>query len=74
MRPVAVVALLLIVLGALGLIFQGVSYTTREKHDLGPVDVTTSERHTVPIGPIVAGVALVGGIVLLAGSRRGSGG
>jgi uncharacterized membrane protein YidH (DUF202 family) len=63
----------LIVIGLIGLIWGGVSYTRREKViDLGPLQATAERRETIPVGPVVGGIALVGGIVLLvAGRKRG---
>jgi hypothetical protein len=40
---------------------------------LGPLEVNQEKEHRVPVGPIVGGVCLAGGIVLLvAGGRRTS--
>ena len=68
-----VIGVLLIVVGLIGLIWGGVSYTRREKViDLGPLQATAERRETIPVGPVVGGIALVGGIVLLvAGRKRG---
>jgi hypothetical protein len=39
--------------------------------DLGPIEASADKKESVPIPPILAGLALVGGVVLLvAGSRR----
>jgi hypothetical protein len=44
--------------------------TTREKVvDIGPIHATRDETHHVPLPPIAGAVALVGGVVLLAGKR-----
>jgi len=66
------IAIALIVIGIIALAYQGITFTTREKDvDLGPVQISHSERHTVPLGPIAGAVALAGGIaLLLAGNRR----
>ncbi len=56
----------LIVLGAIGLAWGGFTYTTQKKVvDLGPVQATRSEHHSVPIPPIAGAVLLLGGIVLV---------
>ena len=39
--------------------------------DLGPLKVEKKEEKTIPLPPIVGGVALVAGIVLLIASSRG---
>jgi len=63
--------IILIVLGALALAYQGIRYTTREKVvDLGPLEITASERRSIPLPPIVGGVALVAGLALVLGDRK----
>lgn len=61
----------LIVLGILALAYQGFTYTTAKKAvDLGPLQVTKEEHHTVPLPPILGGLAMVGGILLLVTNRE----
>jgi uncharacterized membrane protein HdeD (DUF308 family) len=63
--------IVLIVLGVLALAYQGVRYTTREKLiDIGPLKVTASERKTIPLPPVVGGIALVAGIALVLADRK----
>lgn len=61
-----IAAILLIVLGALGLIYGGFSYT-KERHEanLGPVHFSVDEKERVNI-PLWVGVAalVVGGVLL----------
>jgi hypothetical protein len=65
------VGIVLIVLGAVALVLQGISYTTDETVlDVGPVQVTAEKEKTIPLPPVLGGVALVGGIVLVAAGRR----
>jgi hypothetical protein len=60
-----------IVLGVLALAYQGIRYTTKEKLiDIGPLKVTATEKKTIPLPPIVGGVALVAGITLILVERR----
>jgi hypothetical protein len=62
---------ILIVVGLIGLIWGGISYTREEKIlDLGPIEATAQRNKTIPIGPVVGGIALVGGIVLLVSGRK----
>lgn len=67
-----VIAVLLIVLGLVALAYGGITMTTRDKIvDLGPVEVTQEEQHRLPLPPIVGGVAVAAGIILLvAGARK----
>ena len=72
MRTNTLVGIILIVVGVLALAYQGFSYTTRQKAvDLGPIQITTESKKTIPLPPIVGGIAVAGGIVLLVmGTRK----
>ena len=67
-----IVAIVLIVLGAISLAYGGISYTTREKVlDIGPIEATAERHRTVPLPPVIGGVAVLAGIALLfAGSKK----
>lgn len=71
MKAATIVGIALIILGVVAFAYQGITYTTREKViDLGPVQATVEKKETIPLTPLLGGLALVGGIVLLvAGSR-----
>jgi UDP-N-acetylmuramyl pentapeptide phosphotransferase/UDP-N-acetylglucosamine-1-phosphate transferase len=72
MSAVRIAGLVLIVIGLIGLIWGGISWTDeRTVVDLGPIEARTQERETIPISPIVGGVALVAGIVLMVVPSRG---
>lgn len=71
MKTQSILGIILIVLGVIAFAYQGFTYTTTEKAvDLGPIQINTEREHTIPLPPIVAGIALVGGIVLLVVSGR----
>jgi hypothetical protein len=67
-----VVAIVLIAIGVVSLAYQGITYTTREKVlDIGPIKATAEKEKTIPLPPILGGLALAGGVVLLVvGARR----
>jgi len=70
MRSTALIGIALIILGIVSFAYQGITYTTREKAvDLGPLQISTERTHTLPLPPILGGIALVGGIVLLTRGR-----
>ncbi|HKC06039.1 MAG TPA: DUF3185 domain-containing protein [Methylomirabilota bacterium] len=73
MKPIMLLGVVLIVLGALALAYQGVTYTTREKViDLGPLKASVDKKNTIPLPPVVGGLAVAVGIVLVVvGNRRG---
>jgi len=71
MKIITIIAIILIATGIVAFGYQGISYTTREKVvDLGPLEMTAEKTRTLPLPPIVGGIALVGGIVLLLVGRR----
>jgi uncharacterized membrane protein len=74
MKPIMWVGILLVVLGALAVAYQGFNYTHQEKIlDVGPIHATAEEHDRVSIPPVLGGLALVGGIVLLAvGAKKNS--
>lgn len=72
MKRMTLIGIVLLVLGALSLAYQGITYTRQEKIiDIGPIQATAETKERIPIPPIVGGLALIGGIVLLVmGSRQ----
>jgi len=72
MKTATILGIALIMLGLVAFAYQGITYTTREKViDLGPLQATVDKEQTIPLPPLVGGLALVGGIALLiVGARR----
>jgi hypothetical protein len=65
-----VIAIVLVVIGLVGLIYGGVTWTQRDKVlDIGAVKVTREEHKSVPVPPLVGGICLVAGVVLLMKGR-----
>ncbi len=65
------VGVLLVVLGGLALAYQGFTYSHQERVlDLGPIHATAEKQEHVSIPPILGGIALLGGIVLLVAGRK----
>ena len=72
MNLATLVGFLLIILGAIALAFEGISYTKRrETVRVGPIGATIEEKETIPMSPVLGGVALVAGIGLVIAGRRG---
>jgi hypothetical protein len=68
MRPLSLVGILLLVLGAF-IVFRGVTYKSKDEVlEVGGVKASVEEKRAVPTW--VGGVAIVAGIVLLAGGMR----
>ncbi len=74
MKPIIWIGILLVVLGGLALAYQGFNYTHQERIlDVGPIHATAEEHERVSIPPVLGGLALVGGIVLLVvGGKKNS--
>lgn len=68
-NPLRIIGILLIVLGLVALAYQGITYTKSEKVlEVGPITATKETKKTIPLPPVLGGVALLGGIVLLVAS------
>ncbi len=71
MRTTIILAVILIGIGIVAFGYQGITYTTREKVvDLGPIEMTAEKTKTIPLPPIVGGIALAGGLSLLVLGRK----
>ena len=71
MKLMSTAGLVLIALGVAALVYQGISYTTRETIiDIGPVHATADKQKTLPLPPIVGGVAVAAGVLLLISGAR----
>ena len=65
-NPITLIGIALIVLGVVAFAYQGITYTSREKVvDIGPFHATAETQKTIPLSPLLGGLALVGGIVLV---------
>jgi len=66
------IGVVLAFLGAAALIWQTVSYTQRETLvDVGSVNITAETQKSLPLPPILGGIALAGGVTLIVvGARK----
>jgi len=72
MDGMRIIAIVLIIAGALGLAYGSFSYTKKEHQaNIGPVELNVKEKETINV-PQWAGVGaiLVGGVLLFVGPRR----
>jgi hypothetical protein len=74
MKPMVWAGIVLIVLGALALAYQGINYTRKKDViDMGSIHVTTETQERIQVPPILGGLTLAGGIaLLLIGARKKS--
>ena len=71
MKTARIVAVLLVIAGVVALVYQGITYTTREKIlKIGPLEATAERERTIPLPPIIGGLMIAGGIVIWVVSMR----
>ncbi len=71
MRAASIAGILLVILGVIALAYQGITYTTSKKIlDIGPIQATKEEHKTIPLPPILGGIALIGGVALLLAGNK----
>jgi hypothetical protein len=71
MKLTAIVGFVLLVIGAIALLNGGINYTRREKViDIGPIEATAEKHERIPLSPVLGGIALAGGVALLAVGAR----
>jgi len=73
-KPITLVGIALILLGIVAFAYQGINYTSREKViDIGPLQASVDTKKTIPLPPILGGLVLAGGIVLVVvGAKKSS--
>lgn len=66
--------MILVVVGIVMLAYGGYAFFTTQENvaKLGPIEINKQEKHPVPIGPIVGGVCIVGGVLMLVSGRGSS--
>jgi uncharacterized membrane protein len=73
-KSITLVGIALILLGIVAFAYQGITYTSREKViDVGPLQASVDTKKTIPLSPLLGGLVLVGGIVLVVvGTKKSS--
>jgi hypothetical protein len=73
MKPMTIIGIILIVLGVVGLIYGGITYTSSKNVvEMGSMRVQVDEAHQIPLSPIAGAVLLAAGVVLVIVGRRPS--
>ena len=61
-----IAGLVLLVLGILGLVYGGFRVAYPDKVvDAGPLQISVTRHESVPIPPVLGGIAVIGGIALI---------
>jgi hypothetical protein len=76
MNIMTITGVILIVLGVVGLIYGGITYTSSKNVvDMGSMQIQVDQKKQIPLSPIAGAAAVaVGVVLLLVGRRRGAGG
>jgi uncharacterized membrane protein len=65
------IGIVLIIIGAVMLIWTGFTYTKKEKIvDAGPLQISADRQKSVNWPPYLGGILLVGGIVVVATAKK----
>lgn len=66
------VGIVVIIVGVIMMIYTGFTYVTKEKVvDIGPIEINQEKSHPVQWSPIIGGILIVGGILLVAVDKKG---
>lgn len=67
---ISIIGVILIILGIISLAYTGFTYTSKEKvAEIGNVEISQQTQKTVYLSPVLGGLSLVAGIVLVVVSR-----
>jgi hypothetical protein len=72
MNASTIVGIVLVIIGVVALAYGGITYTRDETvFDVGPIEAQAETQERIPLPPVLGGLALVGGIVLIVvGARK----
>jgi hypothetical protein len=71
MNTLTLIGIILIVLGAVGLIYGGITYTSSKNVvDMGSMHLQVDQKKEIPLSPIAGAAAVVVGVVLVIVGRR----
>lgn len=71
MNTMSIIGVILIVLGVVGLVYGGVTYTSHQSViDAGDLHFSVDQKERIPLSPIGGAAAVVLGVVLLFAGRR----
>ena len=67
------VGLVLLIIGVVLLLVGGLSYTTQERTQIGPIVIEHPEEHRIPYSPLAGALlAVTGGALMLTGGAKNS--
>ena len=66
MKAATIIGVVLIVLGIIALVYKGIpTKSERDVVRVGPMETTVETRKVIEVPPVVAGLAIAGGVILV---------
>ena len=71
MNLITIIGVILVVLGVVGLIYGGITYTSNKNVvDVGSMHVQVDQTRQIPLSPIAGAAAVAVGVILIIVGRR----
>ncbi|NNE08718.1 MAG: DUF3185 domain-containing protein [Gemmatimonadetes bacterium] len=72
MRTPVIAGIALLAIGVVGFVLGGVSIPTdRDTAEIGPMEISVTHEERIPLSPILSGVSILAGAILVgAGARK----
>jgi ABC-type phosphate transport system permease subunit len=71
MKPLLIIGILFVLLGVVALSYESITYTKEEKiAEIGPFKATAEREKSIPLPPLLGGLALAAGAIMIAVGYR----
>jgi uncharacterized membrane protein len=71
MKPLVVIGIILVLLGVVALSYRSITYTSEEKiAEIGPFKATAEREKSIPLPPLLGGLGLAAGAIMIAVGYR----
>ena len=71
MKPVVIIGIIFVLLGVVALSYRSITYTSEEKiAEIGPFKATAEREKSIPLPPLLGGLALAAGAIMIAVGYR----
>jgi ABC-type phosphate transport system permease subunit len=71
MKPLVIIGIIFVLLGIVALSYESITYTKEEKiAEIGPFTATAEREKSIPLPPLLGGLALAAGAIIIAVGYR----
>jgi ABC-type phosphate transport system permease subunit len=71
MKPLVIIGIIFVLLGIVALSYESITYTKEEKiAEIGPFKATAEREKSIPLPPLLGGLALAAGAIMIAVGYR----